>query len=520
MKNIIKKNIAIIMFFFFVFIIGIFTFKDYGITGDEVIERNHTLVNNYYYMSILTGDFNGYTGKVLNKNMNLEKIMDAETVERRPFFYVYKYYGVAIQMPFVMIEDLFNYKLEYSTVYYIRHLGTFLIFFVSLIYFYKLLNKFVLNNKFYSLLGTLFLVISPRIYGDAFYNIKDLIFMSLVIINIYYCLIYLNSDKKIDLIKLSIITAFTINCRIIGGIIIFICILFKIFSKKKKKNVLSLFILFLLTYIIYILITPMSLENPILFPFKTIECFFNYNDPISHIIFKCKYFGKMISSLNLPWHYLLIWIIITTPFIYIILFVIGIIKKFKNNNSILFINIVLLLTLSSFAITRPVLYDGWRHFYFIYPLIITNSILGLKYLVEKYNNYKKIIFIILFINIGFVSTWMIRNHPYEMEYFSLPFRKYTMKNFEVDNWKIVNNEAIKYIINNDTNRNITVFSENTAIIHLLNKNDKKRIRLVNIKENPDYIIDNSINKKNISKYIEIKNKKIDNVRFYTIYKRK
>ena len=118
----------------------------------------------------------------------------------------------------MIIESIFNYKLDYSAIYLIRHFYKFLIFFLSLIYFYKILSKFNFKCKKLSLLSVLFLVLSSRIFGDAFYNIKDLMFMSLTIITIYYCLMYLNQPKFLNLFILALVSAIAINLRFIGAV--------------------------------------------------------------------------------------------------------------------------------------------------------------------------------------------------------------------------------------------------------------------------------------------------------------
>lgn len=95
---------------------------------------------------------------------------------------------------------------------------------------------------------------SPRIYGDAFYNIKDLVFMSLSIINCYYCFKYLQSNNLKYIIKLSIITALTINSRVVGGLIIFTCFIFKlVLNRKNLKKPYIVYYKFLYLHIYFIL---------------------------------------------------------------------------------------------------------------------------------------------------------------------------------------------------------------------------------------------------------------------------
>lgn len=534
----VKKNKIIISFFVILFFVGIFTFKDYGISFDEQIQREHLFVN-----------YNEYI-KIINKVVKIDSIKRAaeykiiENAKETIKLYPYKYYGVGIQYPIIIIEQITGFKMDISTSFYLKHLYTFLIYFISMIYFYLLLNKFIIKNKKISLIGTMILVMSPRIYGDAFYNIKDLVFMSLSIINYYYCFKYLKSNKLKDIIKLCIITAFTINSRVAGGLIIFTCFIFKLIlnKDKPKETIISLLKVFIFTYICFFIITPGMWYNPITFPIELVKFFYNYSDPISNYTQITYYFGEIINSTNIPWHYIPVWIIITTPILYTILFIIGAVsnvctiirkKAKKINIYLLFTNIFLVSVLMLCMIAKPTLYGGWRHLYWLYPLIIINSAVGLKYLFSKFISSKIIYLIagILLINQICILGWMVKSHPYQYNYFNKIIRKYALNNFEVNYYKLGNAEALKYILKQDIRQKIYIKSEyNPAICNLLNKEDRSRVVIAPKIMNKYYVDYNQYNyiintdikgdeplKEN---YKEIKVKKIDGIRLYTIYKHK
>ena len=95
------------------------------------------------------------------------------------------YYGVVFDLPAAFLEVIF--KIDDSKNYfYFKHFLNFLLFFTASIFFYKLLlNRF--TNYSVALVGTLFFVLSPRIYGNSFFNMKDIISLSLITIALYYC---------------------------------------------------------------------------------------------------------------------------------------------------------------------------------------------------------------------------------------------------------------------------------------------------------------------------------------------
>lgn len=527
MKKVIKNNKFIIIFFSVIFILGICIYKDYGITSDEELQRMHSLVNYYEYTKLFDRIFKTEASDTM-QNVDLYAVV-RDGIKHYPF----NKYGTAIQMPLVAIEHLCRFHLPYSSIFYLRHLYNFLIFFISLIYLYKILQKYLIKRRDLSLLGPIMLLLSPRIFGDSFYNIKDLMFLSLSIINLYYSLKFLEDSSTKNIIKLSIITSFNINCRVVGGIIIFFTLLFKTLYIKDHQSICSLLFdlgkLFLCTMIFSIIITPASWGNPFKYLLDTIYHFYNYKDPVSGITQQCFYFGKWIYSTHLPWHYLPVWITITTPFIYIFLFVIGIFifiyqlitKKISIHKPLLFLNSIFIFMVLFTMILTPTTYGGWRHFYFIYPIFIIDCVFIFHYLMRY--KMKKILSFVLGVNLGIILIWMVIHHPYQMEYFSFPWSKFAYRNFETNYWKITNTDAIRYIMNKRENKQkiITIRSDyNTVASYLLDFDDTQYIKLVENKENADYIIDTSkFGETKSKKYKEIYSYQLNGIRLYTIYQR-
>lgn len=167
------------------------------------------------------------------------------------------------------------------------------------------------------------------------------------------------------------------------------------------------------------------------------------------------------------------------------------------------------------------------------PPIIINSIIGLKYIINKIKK-QKIIITIVIISLLSNVVWMIINHPHQYNYFSPVTRKWAVKNFEHNYYKITNTEALRYIAKIDKSNNIFVQSNyNYRCNVLLNKEDRKRIEVETPNDNLiyndndsntnyDYIIDSNpyLSNDNKKDYIQIKQKKMDGVILYTIFKHK
>lgn len=138
---------------------------------------------------------------------------------------------------------------------------------------------------------------------------------------------------------------------------------------------------------------------------------------------------------------------------------------------------------------------------------------------------------LLLINQVFIVSWMIKNHPYQYNYFNMPIRKYALDNFEVNYYKLSNTDAIKYIAKNDKRKKIYVKSEyNSVISNILTKKDRDRIKISETVFDENYIDNNKYDYIIYSNreydeslkhdYKEIRVQKMDGYRLYTIYKHK
>ena len=93
-------------------------------------------------------------------------------------------------------------------------------------------------------------ILSPRIFGDSFHNNKDVFFLSLFTISIYFCLETIQKNSYKNLILFSLFAAFATSSRIVGIFLPFSIIIFYFFeflsntSKYKELFFKSFFLIF------------------------------------------------------------------------------------------------------------------------------------------------------------------------------------------------------------------------------------------------------------------------------------
>jgi hypothetical protein len=458
-----KKHIAFLLFTLFIIIIGLCVFRDYGVSWDEEAQIELGRVN-YSYIS--------------RGNPTL-------------LSYPYRYYG-----PFVStIVWRLTVNLPDPAMIYYRHLATFIIFVMGMIALYGLAYR-LFRNSWWSLLTVILLILSPRIFGDSFYNPKDIPFLSFYTIALLSLVIFVDYVwkgkqwiNKIGAVSISAIAcAMAVDIRLPGMVLVLITsiLLISIFLRNPKrwKDVGILLISYLtLTFGFIILFWPILWHDPF---HELINAYIN----MSHYPWNVDvlYRGQMINSSKLPWHYIPTWILISTPLLQLGGFTLGIlymltsvIKKGIFNNSAKFSSFSNKVTVDSFAwfavfgslviplaviiILHSVVYDSWRQMFFIYPSMLLIAVYGLKtvygYLSNQFNHsgwLKIIACAILVVGIWEPLDFIIKYHPHENVFFNVFAGKPSTlrQKYELDYWGLSYKQGIDYILAHDPTSKISL----------------------------------------------------------------
>lgn len=415
-----------------------------------------------------------------------------------------QFYGSAYELPLYFIQSFFS---SYSTKIYVRHLITNLFFIFSLFFFYKLIFRF-LKSYWLAILGVVFIYITPRIFAHSFFNTKDIPFMAAFIISVFtmhYLLL------KPDNIKRVLIHAFTsaiiIDIRIVGILIpaltIFL-VLFQNFAIKRQGNIVKQLLIYSITTgILIFAFWPALWHHPFIFIRSILRMSqfpWNYYNLLA---------GDQILATNIPFYYIPLWISVSVPIFISLIYLLGVliasvnfIKTYDNklniNNLLLLVLILLPIDLwILFVILSSTFYDGWRHLYFMYPLII----IGGLYTIQCFYNYfnKKLIkvFIVILLLV-FISKNVIVNinlHPYQQVYFNTLVDKSdnaVLYNWEMDYWGLSYKEGFDKVLKLDSSNHIKVKVSNESAYdnYKLSQEIDNRIILVDSILDADYFISN------------------------------
>ncbi|MHC1772261.1 MAG: discoidin domain-containing protein [Flexilinea sp.] len=471
MRKIKKKSglVISIVFFLIFFIIGILIYDDYGVSIDEMnqVTAGHVI---YKYVSELF--------KLNNTDFSdLPDIQD----------YFNRYYGQAVTFPTVILEAIKGFSMDTSTILRVRHLWNFINYYLAVLCFSLLIHKRFSDWKV-TITGIVILILSPRIFADAFYNDRDLMFLSWFMITMFLLNCFINKPSICFSILLGISIAISITIRYFGLCFIIPLVIYA-FSAG-KKGIRKIVVILITCILSWYLLTPVAWENPVSIFTAAIENFVFSHQRLSETngTGTVLFMGKWVLESDLPWYYLPVWIVITTPTVYTLLFIGGISTFFRGKSKKVFEKnhildysqiIILILTLTTIMVFRPVLYDGWRHFYFLYCPIVYFSLYGFSVIVERTSRGIRIgLYMILIVSFLTTGSWMIRNHPYQMVFYNILVRENAAYNFERDYWRLSSKECLDFIVNQDKNLRIDI-SEFNAVLdvakYALIKQDRDRL---------------------------------------------
>jgi len=478
------KLIVITAFLAF-FLLGLAIVRDYGIHWDEPAWRQ---TGHIFLKGLLAKD----TAFLTNPN---------------------RYAGTGFEMVAAAAENFFRVTQNDRNAYFLRHTLVFLTFFLGSCFFYKLsLNIF--KDWRWSLTGCVLLVASPRIFADSFYNSKDIPFLAFFILSMYTLMEIsrqVRQPRPPAIVCHGMVCAFLAGIRTFGLIVFIITVLMLLFQRPCKKALSNLLIL-TITYVVTCLILfPVLWHKPIQQLAQAVTMI-KPHPWLSEVLYN----GDFIRSDQLPWHYSLHWVLITTPVSYLLFFITGFIQNIvsifqreRGEKQYLVFGLLWFWgpLLIAFIFNRG-LYDGWRHFFFIYPAFILISVQGFKFLWNSVQwlaaprkskiRYlvRGLLLAILLTDLSGTIYFMVRYHPFQNVYFNRIAGKdlaEIKKKFELDYWGLSYRQALESITRSDPRPEIFIYSANPPgkmNASILPPADRRRLVFVEDIRAAEYFITN------------------------------
>lgn len=478
---------ATFAFFAAFLLIGLVAFKDYGISWDEIPTREFGIMNVEHMVPDL-------------------RALDSLRVVKGP---AYERFGPLLEIVLAHAETWLAPTTSRAAML-LRHLLTFLVYFLGVALFHWFcLRRF---TRGIALLATVCLAASPPLFSHAFYNTKDISFLTAFVAAMLTLDTILSSPTRRAVLVHSLTTAVLLGTRIIGLFAVVLTGVAVIARRPTRRTLLEL-----LAYGVIV-----ALLLPVVWPVLRIDplgiikgaVLGSASNPYTRTnLFR----GQLIPASELPWDYAPTWILITTPWVLSALFLVGVGRAvasiMKHPRDYLFAErqrdlIVLCwfsLPVMGTVILRPVMYDAWRHLFFVYPALIYLAALGMEtvvtYAAQRFGEARRgmvnaVSTAALLLCLAPAVAFMVANHPFEHLYFNR-FAGRDMaeikQRFELDYWGLSYRQALEYIVRSDSSPAIRVQVANyPGIVNamMLDPQDQARIRYVGPDTDADYFVTN------------------------------
>ncbi len=468
-----KKRLPVcttVCFFVLLMAVGVMLFRDFGIPYDDPGQVELATWNHRY---IFKGD-----PTLLS--------------------YEFRYYGVVFELPLLWIQSRFPGPSSVN----VRHFVLFLTFFASVGVLY-LLGRRLFHSSWWGLFTAVIFAASPRIFADAFYNSKDLPFLEMFVLATGTLMWYIASVKEkgggpkpwIVLGLHSLASALLMDTRIPGVAVVPISVVLLAvvqYGTKKywSRTLVSIAGYLALTAVLVILFWPILWHDPVgefINAFRLMSRYSIYGKDVF-------YLGRYISSSDLPWHYLPVWIGITTPLLVLVGLLPGfvdwlrsVVESLKtalkdkwtgfaeiisNPDGLSWLAVVgwLVVPVIAVYVFHSVLYNGWRQMYFIYPPLVLISVRGFYALYTWFSRritrpiwVPAITLAILAAGVAEPVSFMLRYPLYGYVYFNqLAGDPVTLRQrFELDYWGLSYKQGIDHILATDPSPEIRIAVQDT-----------------------------------------------------------
>ncbi|KAA9327025.1 hypothetical protein F0P96_17415 [Hymenobacter busanensis] len=475
------RRLAVALFFVLLLGVGLAVFRDYGVSWDEVNNHLNGLVNLKYVVQTLAPQL------ARQPAFNRSWIPDIHVYRDRD-------HGAAFEMLTTVLGQVVA-RDDSRPFYFFRHLCVFLTFTAGVWALYRI-GQLRFGRWPLALAAAAALVVSPRFFAEAFYNGKDIVYMALFTLAVYTLVRLLRRPTLARAGWHALATAAAIDVRAQGLQLVVLSLLMMALEARFAQPETSPVLPVLprhwgraaLVYVAATLVLAF-VGWPYLWAASWADLL-HFSERLrayrwTHSVL---YLGQFIPARHVPWHYIPVWVLITTPLAYTLAAVGGVVAAFRGllqrgalRDRAARLDVLLLLWLLApwlFVVAfGSTLYDGWRHLYFVYPALLLMAVRGAQALwaaAKARPRWRKVavgLGIVAAAEVGHTVVRMVQLHPFQNVYFSCVPAATAERLFERDYWALSYRQGLEWILAHDASPRVAVaapryapFYNNTLIL--------------------------------------------------------
>ena len=429
-------------FFAAFLLLGLFTAGDYGSPWDEQDEMDILRMNLWEYARAFgmdesafekrAGQFDGLTISALTPI--------SESIEQD--------HGISAFYPMagvVMSETIT--EAQRSAIW---HMWCWVIFTLGAFALYSVLRHLDMSRPM-ALLGPVFLLLTPQFFAHGHFNNKDIALFSLVLCTLWQALRLMKKPTFANGLLFALAGTFAANTKLAGvavwGLCALFVLLYQLLLRRMKGRVWAVAGITLGSFFVfYALLTPALWADPMGFVKYGVINALSFQRWKNILLFRGTVFH--LGGQHLPFYYLPYMILATTPLWLIALLALGSLwalvavvrsRPWVQRGMPLMLTLLLwALPLGVAVLTRTNVYNGWRHFYFVYGPMLVLAVWGTERLFAclKKCGIRRVIAGALTLCMVLTAVGIVSEHPYQYAYYQ-PVVQLRGTNFnELDYWNL------------------------------------------------------------------------------------
>ncbi|HEX8426207.1 hypothetical protein [Hymenobacter sp.] len=444
--------------------LGLLLVRDYGVSWDEPNNHLNGLVNLKYIASL---------------------VLPAEQIQQNPTFattpdirsFPDAHHGPVFEISAILLSYLLT-DHDSRSYYLVRHFLVFSVFVLGVWALYRV-GRHRFRDWRWGLLGAALLVLSPRFFAEAFYNGKDIVYMAVFALAVFTLLRLLDRPTMGRAIVHGLATALVVDVRVHGlQLLLFTALgLFLEYRFNAARPLTARRTWKLAGASVGTAGLGILAGWPYLWAWSIPELLLVASHAVRYPWgFTNFYLGEQLLTKDLPWHYIPVWMLITVPLPYSLAAGAGLLswvrhlwqqgfssylRTFEGRTDLL-LALWLLAPIGVVIMTHTVVYEGWRHLYYIYPALLLWAVRGFWALTKLTRNrtngrlVARTVLGVAALETAHTAVRMVQMHPHANVYFSFLPGATAEQLFERDYWCLAYRQGLEWVLAHDTASDVTV----------------------------------------------------------------
>ena len=436
----------IALFFAAFLLLGIFTADDYGSPWDEQDEMDILRMNLWGYTRAFGMDEASFERRAqqFDEQLTISALTPvSESIEQD--------HGISAFYPMagvVMSETIT--EAQRSAIW---HMWCWVIFTLGAFALYCVLRQLDASRPV-ALLGPLFLLLSPQFFAHGHFNNKDIALFSFVLCTLWQALRLMKKPCFANGLLFACVGAFAANTKLAGVAVWGLCALFVLLCqfvlKKMTPRVWAVAGVTLVSFFgFYALLTPALWADPMGFAEYLVRNAMAFQRWQNYLLFRGTVFELWREKL--PIYYLPYMILATTPIWLTLLIALGtvlalvhVLRRGEKQLPLLMTVCLFALPLGFAVFTRTHVYNGWRHFYFVYGPMLVLAVWGVSNAVKRKKRWMcRFGAAVLTVCMAVSCAGVISQHPYQQAYYQTVVQLRGTDFNELDYWNVSARDALE-----------------------------------------------------------------------------